>query len=222
MLLALAATEIEMNPFLFANDRERYTCSSFLTGVGPVETGVRLTRYLLENHRDIEAVVNFGIGGGYITEGTEEKHSLLDICLASREVFGDFGICFHDTVEHLPEELTGSITFELDETLLKRAQQILQQRGLPVAVGNFVTVNAASGTRQRGDMLHKKYNGICENMEGAAVARVCAEFSLPLLEMRCVSNFVEDRDVKNWKLEDACKKAAEAAAILIKEMTEKQ
>ncbi len=222
MLLALAATEIEMKPFLLADDRERYRCLSLLTGVGPVETGVRLMRYLLEHHQDIEAVVNFGIGGGYITGGEEEKLSLLDICLARREVFGDFGICYHDTVEHLREELTGSITFELDETLLKGAVQILQHHGLPAVVGNFVTVNAVSGTRVRGDMLHTKYNGICENMEGAAVARVCAEFSLPLLEVRCISNFVEDRDVKNWKLEDACKKAAEAAAILIKEMTEKQ
>jgi len=55
-----------------------------------------------------------------------------------------------------------------------------------------------------------------ENMEGGAVARVCEAYNLPLLEMRAISNYVEDRDLGRWKLHEACDEAGRAAAILLK------
>jgi futalosine hydrolase len=59
-------------------------------------------------------------------------------------------------------------------------------------------------------------------MEGASVARVCSEYSLPLLELRCISNLVEDRDLSRWRLREACEKAAQAAVILIKNLKQTQ
>ncbi len=222
MLLALAATEFEMEPFLRLQDWQGAGCVTLLTGVGPVETGVRLARYLSENAGKVDGVVNFGVAGAYIGSGTGRKCSLLDICLASQEVFGDFGICFADTVEPLAKEITGQTTFEMDTILLRRAELLLAKHHLSSLTGVFVTVNGVSGTRLRGDMLQKRHDGLCENMEGAAVARVCAEFSLPLLEVRCISNFVEDRDVGRWKLKEASEKSAETAALLIQEMHTRQ
>ena len=43
-------------------------------------------------------------------------------------------------------------------------------------------------------------------MEGFAVARVCDAFKLSCVEIRSISNFVEDRDVAGWRLEEACEK----------------
>jgi futalosine hydrolase len=83
-------------------------------------------------------------------------------------------------------------------------------------VGPFITVNGVSGNRKRGEMLRKKWQGLRENMEGAAVVRVCREFDLPCLELRCISNMVEDRDLANWRVAEACDKAALAAILTIK------
>ena len=55
-------------------------------------------------------------------------------------------------------------------------------------------------------------------MEGAAAARVCAEHDVPLIEIRAVSNMVENRDPKKWKLSEACNRAGEAAALLLEEL----
>jgi futalosine hydrolase len=55
-------------------------------------------------------------------------------------------------------------------------------------------------------------------MEGAAVARVCRQFSLPCLEVRSISNMVEDRNTKNWQLKQACTRAGQAAATIIKSL----
>jgi futalosine hydrolase len=67
-------------------------------------------------------------------------------------------------------------------------------------------------------MLAARFNGLCENMEGAAVARVCAEFSLPVLELRAISNLVQDRDLSRWQMAAACGRAAAAAALIIGEL----
>ena len=37
-------------------------------------------------------------------------------------------------------------------------------------------------------------------MEGAAVALACRQLSVPLLEIRGISNLVEDRDTSLWNL----------------------
>ena len=49
-------------------------------------------------------------------------------------------------------------------------------------------------------------------MEGAAVALACQQMSAPLLEIRGISNLVEDRDTSRWEL--ATGMAAAQNAIL--------
>ncbi len=216
MLLAIAATEFEMGPFLRRGDWQKKGCDTLITGVGPLETSVRLTRYLCENPGKIDRVVNFGIAGAYL--GTDWECSLLDVCLAKREVLGDFGVCLKNKVEPLAKEITGKAAFTMDAKLLGHAKKILKSNQISYLAGVFVTVNGVSGTRKRGDMLQREHNGLCENMEGGAVARVCTDFSLPLLEIRCISNFVEDRDLHRWKIKEACEKSATIASLCIKEM----
>lgn len=228
MILAVAATEFEMKPLaqFLAMDRDislqegrSLPCFTLIAGVGPVETTLRLTRYLERRDLRIDKVLNFGVAGAYVCESSSWGNGgLLDLCLAEQENLGDFGICFADRFEALDEKLGGSTVFPLDQTMLHQARKILDCHGMACRCGNFVTVSAASATRQRGAMLAARYQGLCENMEGAAVARVCAEFSLPLLEVRAISNLVEDRDLSRWKMADACARAAEAAALLVREI----
>ncbi len=230
MILAVAATEFEMKPLaqFLAMDRglscqegRALPCCTLIAGVGPVETTLRLTRYLERRNPQIDKVLNFGVAGAYVCESLPWGNgALLDLCLAEQESLGDFGICFADHFEALDEKLGGSTVFPLDSSMLRQAREILDCHNMAYRCGNFVTVSAVSATRQRGAMLAARFQGLCENMEGAAVARVCAEFSLPLLEVRAVSNLVEDRDLSRWRMANACARAAEAAALLIREMEE--
>jgi len=216
MILAIAATQIEMQPFLDATREMGLSCSTLVTGVGPVETAVRLTRLLCEKEERVTAVLNFGIGGAYLQRQGSVQSKLLDICLASREVAGDLGICFPEKVEYLDQALTGSLIYDMDSLFLSKAQLVLHEQGIIAHTGTFVTVNAITGTKKRGEMLRSRWDGLCENMEGAAVARVCLEFAVPCMELRCISNFVEDRNMANWRLQEACRKAGKTAASIIK------
>ncbi len=229
MILAVAATEFEMSPLvsLLTAGREKAAaeapespCCTLISGVGPVETTLRLTRYLEGCDAPVDCVLNFGVAGAYVPETPNPAGNagMLDLCLAEQECLGDFGICYGDRLEALDEQLAGAVVFPLDQSLLSRAGAILDRHGQAYRRGNFVTVSAASATRARGAMLAARFRGLCENMEGAAVARVCAEFSLPVLELRAISNLVEDRDVSRWRMAAACGRAAQAALWLMREL----
>lgn len=221
MFLAVAATEIEMRPLQRLLQEDNIPCLTLVTGVGPIETAVRLTGYLADKPTAIKAVVNLGVAGAYISVAGTERADLLDLYLAETEVFGDLGICFPDRIEPLPEDLAGKTTFLMDRDILAKAVRICSERGLSAKTGHFVTVAGASATQARGEMLRSRFKAHCENMEGAAVARVCAEYSLPVLEIRCISNLVEDRDPGRWCLQEACEKSAQATAAIIKTLMER-
>lgn len=221
MYLVTAATEFEMQPF-----RENYLEDEgleLITGVGPVETAVRLMSFLNENSANVKAVVNFGVGGAYVEPGNIPQAELLDICLAENEILGDLGVCLENSIERITGQgLEVQDTFAMDAGLLQKAKQALQESRIIFHVGNFITVNCTSGTKKRGAILARQFSGLCENMEGAAVARVCREFNLPCLEVRCISNLVEDRDTNRWKLKQACKCSGEAAAAVVKYLVNNQ
>ncbi len=211
MILVVAATEFEMQSFRVHPKTSQ--CLEHICGVGPVESCLRLARFLEKKSSDISMVVNFGVGGAYLQEGVIVP-GLLDICLAESEYFGDLGICFPRRLEDLAGDLVTN-EFFLDVGIRKRAEQALQKCTIDYFSGPFVTVNSVSGTRERGAMLQRKYQAICENMEGAAIARVCAEFSLPLLQLRCISNMVDNRDAGNWKLAEAADRIGKTTAFLV-------
>jgi len=214
MFLVTAATDFEMEAFHPTCPPE--ACASLVTGVGPVETAVRLTAFLAECSRPLAGVVNFGVAGAYLLEGRNNA-AVLDICLAEREVLGDLGICSGAEVKRLRGEgLEMNDTFDLDPGLLRQAEALLAAASIPHRSGVFATVSCVSGTRERGGMLARQHHALCENMEGAAVARACQHFGLPLLELRCVSNLVEDRNRQNWQLRKACARCGEVAALVVK------
>ena len=51
-----------------------------------------------------------------------------------------------------------------------------------------------AGTTARGLELTGRTGGICENMEGAGAALACRQTGVPFMELRGISNLVEDRE----------------------------
>ena len=218
MFLAVAATEMEMAPLGRMMVASEVRCETLVTGVGPVESALRLVRFLCTDGRHIRGIINFGVAGAYVLLEGSQLAAPLDVCLAEREIAGDFGICYGDNMDYLPEELTGRIAYDIDRSQLLQAGLILQRNGLNPHIGTFITVNAVSGTRARGENLRQQWQGLCENMEGASIARVAESFALPFLEVRCISNMVENRNPQNWRLDEAYEIAARAASLLLREL----
>ncbi|MFT5701218.1 MAG: futalosine hydrolase [Desulforhopalus sp.] len=209
MILVTAATEFEMNALIKQVGLPENLYRQLVTGVGLAQTAQNLTHFLCKNTSPVDAVLNYGVGGAYFQpQETMEQPGLLDICVAEREVFGDLGICMGDAIEYLDKDLVGPIEFDLKTPIYASCIKLLESSQTEFYRGTFISVNSATGRRARGDMLQRKWGGLCENMEGAAVAQVCRVFSLQLFELRCVSNMVEDRNPDGWRIREACEKAA--------------
>ena len=212
MLLVVSATKTELEPLQAVSlDLDKHL-RFLLGGVGPVETALKLSEYLAAGEQQKpSAVINIGLAGAYPETGLE----LLDLCLAENEFFGDLGINISEKIEPLDGSFAPPAEFALDPQLLAVAGRSLERSGIKYRTGNFVTVSAASGTVARGKYLQDKFTAICENMEGAAVARVCQNFALPCLEIRCVSNMVIDRDDQRWLTTEAAGSCGQAVTIVL-------
>jgi len=80
---------------------------------------------------------------------------------------------------------------------------------LTLHIGRFVTVSTVSGTMAQGIALSSRFGGICENMEGGAAAQVALLYGVDCLEIRGVSNLVEDRDLSRWDMALATQRVQE-------------
>ena len=214
MFLVTAATRFELAAFSrCCPTSSRWT--GLCTGVGPVETAMQLTAFLTTCAQPVCGVVNMGVGGAYFRE--DGGAGLGDLCVAEREILGDLGVCTGEQITPLlGENLDIHDSFALDSPFARKVCALLTAAGYVFHLGTFVTVNCVSGTRKRGDALQKQHQALCENMEGAAAARVCHHFQLPLVELRCISNKVEDRNIKNWCLQEACDRCGQAVAQVMK------
>ena len=218
MYLIVAATEDEIKPFVHLADKMKQL-EFLVTGVGPLVSAIKLTRYLSANSSQLSGVFNIGVGGAYPDSGLH----ILDICLAGQEILGDLGICKQDEIIDFDSAkffVTKKISME--SPLLSRVEKILKTNSLSYSIVNFVTVNCCSGTEERGAYLQSRYQAACENMEGAAVAFACQEFQVPCVEIRCISNNVEDRNVDNWQLADACDKVCTIAQVVLESLISRQ
>ena len=156
------------------------------------------------------ALIVFGVGGAYPSSGARVG----DIALASEEIAGDEGVLtlegFKDT-EYIGIPLVQSDRarlynrFPVSASNLKHARQVLSRSMTNVRIhaGTFITLSTCTGTLLRAMELERRYHGLCENMEGAAAAQVAELHGIPWVEMRGISNIVEDRDLKKWDLRAA-------------------
>ena len=184
---------------------------------------------LLTNCRP-EALLLFGCGGAYL--GAEL--TLGDLALASGEIFGDEGVAtpegFRDLAEtKLPMRRTPEPFYNnwpVDNALHDWAKPLLQAHAtdnkIKLRSGPFVTVSTCTGSTVVATEIEQRTKGLCENMEGAAVALACQQLSTPLLEIRGISNLVEDRDTSRWDLPAGMVAAHQAVLELLKSWPEQQ
>ena len=208
-------------------------------GVGQVNTAAALTLALTRH--DPAVILQFGVGGAYVRSGLEVG----DLAIATEECFGDTGVLTPEgwldleamgfpmlparTGTHgLPGQPGRTLRAPLYNRIpldARRAEYIRRslESGLEdpsarqIATGPFVTVQQCSGVQAVGDTLAARFNGICENMEGAAAAHVAEINDIPFVEIRGISNRVVDRDLSQWDLPLAIRRCQQAVERIVEQ-----
>jgi futalosine hydrolase len=210
-VLVLAATPLE--------SRLLHATNLLVGGIGAVNTAHALTQYLATKPKP-SLVIQTGIAGAFVPANV----AVGSVLLADTEIYGDLGVLTPAGWRPLEEigipllAARGSQEarfnyFPLDPALVQRA---CQAAGSMIArTGKFVTLSQVTGVRAAGDELYARFGALCESMEGAAAAHVCALHDVPFLEARGVSNLVEDRDRSKWRIADAADAAQHVVLKLV-------
>ena len=190
-------------------------------GIGKINAAAA-TAVLIERCHP-RLVINTGCTGAYLASGL----SVGELAVASDEFLGDEGVLtskgwqdlrFMDipTVVHGNQQYHNAIP--LSKHAAEKAMHLADYYGVKLVRGRFITVSTCSGSRKRGEELARSFHGICENMEGAAVAQTCLRYGIDCLEIRGVSNQVDERDMKTWDIPRAVEAAQRFVLKYIQEL----
>ena len=190
-------------------------------GIGKINAAAA-TAVLIE-HCQPRLVINTGCAGAYLASGL----TVGQLAVASDEFLGDEGVLTSAGWQDLhfmgiPTLIRGERLYHnaipLSRHPAERAMQLADYCGVRLKRGRFITVSTCSGSRQRGEVLAREFHGICENMEGAAVAQVCLRYGIDCLEIRGISNLVDERDMKTWDIPRAVEAAQRFVLKYLEEM----
>jgi len=156
-----------------------------ITGVGMTATAFALGKHL---HSGYSLVLNLGIAGCF--DHTIPLGGLLNI---TADTFSELGA--EDKDDFLPIETLGfgKSTYVPGQLI---ANNELNQ--LPPVKG--ITVNKVHGNKHSIAKIVRRLDPVTESMEGAAVFYSCHQACIPCLQVRSISNYVEERNRDSWKI----------------------
>ena len=214
--LLCAATEFEIEATLsFLNNHPEYKTKmdTLITGVGLTAATYQLTKKILTERPRF--VLQAGICGSldnYLRPGkivVVEKESIGDLGVMERGGFTslfNLGFLQLNAYPWANGKLCNNIS-------------VLQKTGLTIADG--VTINEITTNTQRIQFYRDELKANIETMEGAALHYVCLSERIPFLQLRCVSNYVGERDKSKWALREAIMNLnIELQRLIIKHFTQ--
>lgn len=172
-ILIVVATNAEI-------EHERFTnCELLITGVGMLNTAISLTKKLSHNNYDL--IINIGVVGSF-----SDDLKIGDVVEVVKDTFSELG--YEDA-----EGFTEFTEFDLKHTFKSQAKTQLPK-------ASSITVNTVHGNEESIESITERLQPDIESMEGAAVFQVCKEFNVPCMQIRAISNRVEQRDKNNWNI----------------------
>lgn len=186
-----------------------FSVDFLVTGVGGVLTAYALTKTLAAKKYDM--VINAGIAGSFITDLT-----IGEVVFVETDQFADLGIEDKDAF------------FTLFEKGFLNENETPFQNGKLKNPNNFdlelkkvtaITVNTTHGNKQTIKLFQHKFGSDIESMEGAACAYVCAKENIKYMQIRSISNYVEERDQAKWDIPLAIEKLNKKLYTIIDRMS---
>ncbi len=174
-----------------ATDRELAPGGAWSTlrcGVGPVDAAAIVAAAIAT--RRPRAIVHVGVAGARRATGLLPPA----IVVGAESVYCDL---------HVPEAWA-------PHHIVPAAEYVdAACRALPGATRRRIGTSGGVGRSSRCDI---------ESMEGFAVLRAAALAGIPAIEVRAISNLVEESDRSRWRLDDAFEAIVRATPALVREM----
>lgn len=178
-------------------------------GVGSAAAAASTAAALAAAHYDL--VVCAGIAGGFVPQA-----QVGSLVVADHIIAADLGAETPDGFLSLDELGFGSASIPASATMAPRLAQALNEAGLPVTMGPVLTVSTVTGTAATCTELTARVpDAAAEAMEGFGVATAARNCSVPILEIRAISNQVGPRDRAAWRIKEALDLLEAASKVLL-------
>jgi futalosine hydrolase len=202
-ILAVAATETEI-PRLAAGRYGAHYLDVLITGVGMVATAAHTARALTARHHDV--AFNFGVCGSF-----DSAMALGTVVHVTTDRLSELGA--EDGDHFVPSEMLG---FDGKTVIINDAVPAnVALRELPSVTG--ITVNTVHGHERTIAAVRDRFRPQVESMEGAAFAYACSLSGVPYAQVRAISNVVERRNRKAWRLDLAIRNLNDVALRIIEQ-----
>jgi futalosine hydrolase len=182
LIVAATAAEISGIAERLADDLQ---VTILTTGVGMVATSFSLGEHFAL-HPPYDLVINAGIAGAF-----DRSLKLGEVVMVYQDTFSELGA--EDDQTFIPIDVMGYGACTLMPKPFEEADFKLKKV-------NAITVNTVHGNHDSIGKIEKLLRPQLESMEGAAVFYACQQRSLPVVQIRAVSNYVEKRNKLNWEI----------------------
>jgi futalosine hydrolase len=202
-ILAVAATVAEV-PRLTAGRHGAHHLDVLITGVGMVATAAHTARALTARHYDV--AFNFGVCGSF-----DSAVALGTVVHVTTDRLSELGA--EDGDRFVPFEVLGfdGMTVIINDAVPAN----VALRELPSVTG--ITVNTVHGHEPTIAAVKDRFRPQVESMEGAAFAYACSLSGVPYAQVRAISNMVERRNRKAWRLDLAIGNLNDVALRIIEQ-----
>lgn len=190
---------------IFECKKDKIICFLVESGMGKVNAA-RTTQILIDK-MNIDYVLNVGVAGSI-----SKKINKCDIVIANKLVQHDFDFTLFNYQKGEIPNIGQYIN--CDKKLVKIAQTIDIKTNVTTGVISSGDIFIAD--EKMGAKINKKFNALCVEMEGAAVAQVCHLCKIPFLVIRAISDSPYDKD-NHITYEEFLKISSNMAATFISE-----
>lgn len=187
-LLIVAATEGEIQPFLNWFNPTKYPVEVLITGVGMVATAFAIGQKL--NTKPFDMLLNVGIAGAF-----SQNTPLGSIFRVNEDCFAELGAEHGEQFISLDDLNLGSSSFNENPGTVLGLKAITH---LPFA--KSITVNQVHGNEVTIRKIQNRLSPDIESMEGAAIFYAAKQAGIYALQVRSISNIVENRNKNNWDI----------------------
>ncbi len=199
-ILLIAATAKEIAPFLehYRNTakKESLDIDVLITGIGLTSTTYHLTKQLQLKKPGI--VIQAGVAGCF-----DKQIPLGTVLKIKQDAIADESVVElkkMKTLFDLQLLQTSQFPFK-DGWLLNRGNSLFKQVKLKTVKG--ISVNQITTSKQMIAFYKSKFNPVTESMEGAALHYTCLMENVPFLQLRSISNYIGERNKKNWNMKES-------------------
>ncbi len=157
------------------------------SGIGKVNAAL-CTQFLICEY-GVSCVINTGIAGGVVP-----GLSLLDFIVSTDAVQQDFDVrAFGYDPGVIPRMETSF--FPADKRMVAAAETAHRKGGFTQKLipGRIASGDVFVAERSRKEQIYGMFRPLCVEMEGAAVAQVCAVNGIPFVIVRCISDLAETK-----------------------------